>query len=454
MKQIHLVLPAVLLITVFAACESPLISSPPVTGRVQVAVDSEQAPVGVPDATVEAWAGNSLLFSGVTDGDGNFVLEGTIPTTAHIVVSIEGHDYPDPDEPGPLYAGAARSVSELGSTGLTFTFTGPFADGIVDNQSISVAWSVAENEENEPLSIANIYQLQVIPVNSDGPDVVLVRDIDASVTGQWNSDGGFTPISRFEGRTFDGQGFTVSNLVIEALPEAPAGLFVEIQNSTVRNVVLSDVLIDTADGETGALSARTGKATIQNVSVSGSMSSSSNSELGGIIGRAIDDSLITNAHFAGSVTSTGSSKSDSGVGGLIGVIDGGTIVENSTSNATVTASSSERVGGLVGLQRSSRGTDDAYASILRSTSGGSVHGSAQIGGLIGRSEDQTVVADSSSTSDVTADSRGGALVGVRVYSDINNILGEGNSASGVLIVGGDTVPSDDDQYLIGDLEDD
>ena len=145
---------------------------------------------------------------------------------------------------------------------------------------------------------------------------------------------------------------------------------------------------------------------------------------------------------------------DSGIGGLIGVINGGTVVEDSTSNATVTASIRDRVAGLVGWQRASRGVDDTYAAILRSTSSGTVEGVSQVGGLVGRSEDLTVVANSSSTSNVTASSRGGALVGVRVYSDIDNILGEGNSASGVLTVGGETVSADDESYLIGDLEGD
>ncbi len=307
---------------------------------------------------------------------------------------------------------------------------------------------------DRPLSIANVYQLQVIPVDELDPDVVLVRDIDASVTGEWNSNGGFTPISRFEDRTFDGQGFTISDLVIEARPEARAGLFERITNATVRNVVLSDVLIDSADGTAGALAARAEAAVIQNVSVSGDLSSSSDSSLGGLIGEAINDSMIMNASFSGSVTSTGSTGSDSGVGGLIGAINGGTVVEDSTSNATVTASIRDTVAGLVGWQRASSGVDDAYAAILHSTSSGSVEGDSQVGGLIGRSEDLTVVADSSSTSDVTASSRGGALVGVRVYSDIDNILGEGNSASGVLTVGGETVSADDESYLIGDLEDD
>ena len=464
MKLTKLVILAILLIALLVACENLLGGSDnapgstselsSVTGRVQVAVDSEQTPEGVPNATVEAWTGNTLLLSGLTDSDGNFVLEGTIPTNAHIVVSIEGHEIPDPDELGPLYAGAARPVSELVSDGLIFSFTGPFADGMVDNQGISVAWNVSENGDDTPLSIANIYQLQVIPESDGDPDVVLVRDIDASVTGEWNSNGGFTPISRFEDRTFEGQGFTISDLVIEARPEARAGLFEQITNATVRNVVFSDVLIDSAEGTAGALAARTGRAIIQNVSVSGNLSSLSDSSLGGLVGEAADDSVITNTSFSGSVTSTGSTGSDSGIGGLIGVIDGGTVVEDSTSNATITASTRDRVGGLIGWQRSSRGVDDTYAAILRSTSSGSVDGAAQVGGLIGRSEDLTVVANSSSTSDVTASTRGGALVGVRVYSDINNILGEGNSASGALTVDGEAVSSEDESYLIGDLEDD
>lgn len=464
MKRALLSIAAVAFVVGLVACENFLNDSggsnnggstnpTAVSGRVLVSATEGAAETAVVGATVEAWSGTTLLEGDVTDGEGRFSFDSEYDDDVVVVVSIENYAPAESVfEAKPLYAGAAREVSEQGSSGLSFSFVGPFTDASVDGTDISVAWNVVENGDDPPLAVANVFQLQAITVPALTSNVHLVRDVDASATGSWNGDQGFTPLSSFQDRTFDGLGFTISDLTIQARPEATAGVFEEIRSATIRNLIITNLVLEDAAGEAGGLAARSENATVHNVSVSGNVSSTANL-LGGLLGTVTVDSTITHSHFSGSVTASGSLQD---IGGLIGVIDSGALVEDSSSQANVTAGDSIRVGGLVGHQKnSSEGTVRTVSEIRESSASGSVVGDQEVGGLVGRSSFFAIIASTSASGDVTATQvdGGGALIGVRGGEEVATVFG---TATGVLTVNSAVIPESDPNYLVGawDSDDD
>ena len=128
------------------------------------------------------------------------------------------------------------------------------------------------------------------------------------------TDGGsnWTPISDFAG-TFDGNYKTITGLTINKLTGSNVGLFASIaKGGTVKNLKLDDVDI-TAGSNVGAIAGEN-RGTIENCSVSGSVTSSAgvnNSNVGSIVG--LNRGTITGC------TTKGSVKAESGiwVGGLL-----------------------------------------------------------------------------------------------------------------------------------------
>ena len=128
------------------------------------------------------------------------------------------------------------------------------------------------------------------------------------------TDGGsnWTPISDFAG-TFDGNNKTITGLTINKSTGSNVGLFASIaKGGTVKNLKLDDVDI-TAGSNVGAIAGEN-RGTIENCSVSGSVTSSAgvnNSNVGSIVG--LNRGTITGC------TTKGSVKAESGiwVGGLL-----------------------------------------------------------------------------------------------------------------------------------------
>ncbi len=566
MKQTLLGIAAVVLVVGLVACDNLLndsgssnnaASNNPraVFGQVLVSAEDGDDPVPVQGATVEAWTGTTLLEGVETDSEGRFSFASAYDDDVSIVVSIEGNvsvevhdpDFPlEPSEMMPLYAGAARTVSDTGSAGLNFTFVGPFTEETVDQDDILLAWNAVENGDDTPLMVANVFQLQVITASGVSGDVHLVRGIDASGTGSWNEGRGFTPLATFASRVFDGFGHTISNLSMNVPSEGEAGLFRMIDNATVQNLIMSDLELIEADGRTGGIAGEAVAATVENVSISGNLSSGSMQALGGIIGEADNDSTVSNTHFSGDVESlyTGSGSRVGGlvgrssanitnssatgsvagysavgglvgsqfgntianstvnsevistrggtqdidtgglvgrvvseaiitnshsegtvtnnaggrnIGGLVGILNGGSIIEHSSSQSIVSAADSTRVGGLVGFMGGSRGsTNENYVVVRYSEASGEVSGDQQVGGLVGRIEDGTEIISSSAGGPVTANSDGGALIGLFVYDvDLAAAISSrvvDSAATGELTVAGVSIDSNHPNYLIGGTE--
>src|SRR6056297_2324496 len=91
-------------------------------------------------------------------------------------------------------------------------------------------------------------------------DYILMNDIDASDTVNWNSGEGFEPIGeskwnkQFQG-TFDGNGYKISNLYINRPNDSHQGLFGGIRSNSgffVKNLGLENCNI-TGEERTGGI---------------------------------------------------------------------------------------------------------------------------------------------------------------------------------------------------------
>ena len=195
---------------------------------------------------------------------------------------------------------------------------------------------------------------------------VLANDIDLSTVDNW------TPIGDGYafGGTFDGNGYTISNLKINTTKN-PTGLF-GWTTGTIKNLG------------------------VENVNITGA------SDVGGLIGKAAG--TVSNCYTTGSVvmasytTDSGGTAVVSDAGGLVGTNFGKIIDCYSEANVT---GDGNIVGGLVGYSSGD--------GIIRCYAAGNVSGKGYVGGLAGRA--YCTVEDSYSMGTVYGDFYEGGLIG-------------------------------------------
>ena len=201
---------------------------------------------------------------------------------------------------------------------------------------------------------------------------------------------------------FEGNGYTLSNLYINAPDVSRKGLFgLLLSNGVIRNLTLSSVDV-TGDDAVGGLVGTNQGGAIANVTVSGTVTGVEN--VGALVGDN-NGGEITNSTSSGTVTGTGTAVLEDNVGGLVGRNIYGGEVTNSSSDATVTGH--DDVGGLVGFNN---------AIISSSSSSGAVTGERNVGGLVGyhygfHSKGAGSITNSSNSGTVTGEDNVGGLVG-------------------------------------------
>ena len=168
--------------------------------------------------------------------------------------------------------------------------------------------------------------------------------------------------------TFDGNGHTVANLLINRSSDQYVGLFGAIAaGSEVRNVGLRDVDVRGSQFVGGLVGSDKG-------AISGSYATGAvtgGDQLGGLAG-LVDtvDGKVTRSYADVAVTGTGSS-----VGGLVGFNRGGAVTASYSTGPVSSTSNTAVVGGLAGWNT---------GSVTASFSTGAVSASADnVGGLIG-----------------------------------------------------------------------
>lgn len=226
----------------------------------------------------------------------------------------------------------------------------------------------------------------------------LAADIDLAGK-EWTSIPGYTG-------TFDGNGKTITGLTINnKMAESNVGLFVSItEGGTVKNLKLDDVDI-TAGYYVGVIAGEN-RGTIENCSVSGSVTGSSNkSYVGGIAG----------LHREGTITDCHSSATVEGIaciGGIAGQSEATITACCSTGSVTATNPGYYSfAGGVVGLNSNGAILTACYAT------GDVEGGGGRVGGVAGDNVYGTVTACYHATGNVTGTPGGTGGVTGRNYTD-------------------------------------
>ncbi|AIF45638.1 hypothetical protein [Virgibacillus sp. SK37] len=194
---------------------------------------------------------------------------------------------------------------------------------------------------------------------------IQVNDIDMSYTHEMApyTDGtfaGWTPINGFYG-TYDGQGFTISNLYINRPSKFNIGLFGSTdRGAIIKNLILTNFDI-TCKNNGGALigTVRFDSSKINNVHAVNVKITGQRNFIGGLIGEARTSSIISyiqNCSVSGSLTNT---DDYAGIGGVVGRTNNITIL-NSYSNMDIVAEGSI-IGGIVGETLSNTHVENCYS---------------------------------------------------------------------------------------------
>lgn len=259
-----------------------------------------------------------------------------------------------------------------------------------------LAYTGGAGSSGDPYEIATAVDLITLSQSSAdwGKHFIQTADIVFNAdetTVDWDGDGsedginpiGFLPIgdgtTAFTG-TYDGDGFSVSNLFIDRAT-TQNGLFGVVAGSGawIKNLANENCDI-TGAGRTG-----------------------------GLVGYLELGATIDNCSSSGSVTNTSTST-----GGLLGNISAST-VSNCHSSATVT-SNKEYIGGLVGYNKENASIIDSYAT-------GNVSGYRYVGGLLGYTTSVTI-SNSYATGDVS-----GSDVADQSAKNIGGLLGYATSTT-------------------------
>lgn len=220
------------------------------------------------------------------------------------------------------------------------------------------------------IPISTIEELQKIGYDESYPldgHYILVQDIDASATRDWNDGRGFNPIG--EGQTsftgiFDGQGHLIKGLCVNRPERGSAGIFDDIDGGAeIRNTGVEGGFFRGFCVGSLVMSQSSGKI----INCHSTATVSGTGWIGGLIGVSHSGTVLY-CHAAGEVSGEKYSKS---VGGLIGHCAAQVVFR---CYASAAVSGDEEVGGLLGLNHSTLA--ECYAT-------GPVRGRMGVGGLVG-----------------------------------------------------------------------
>ncbi|WP_321348697.1 MBG domain-containing protein [Halopseudomonas oceani] len=285
---------------------------------------------------------------------------------------------------------------------------------------------------SSPYQLTDIYGVQGFASHSLlDSHLVLVNDIDASGTANWNAGAGYLPIGTlgtyFTG-SLDGQDHVIDGLTIYRRYSNNIGLFGATSNSAISNIGLTNVSIDgngyvagivgygynggtplSATGEisnsyvTGTVTGRYTRVaglaghfsgTIRDSYFTGSLAGTAGEYKGGLVGSLTGN--IHNSYATADVVGDGPY-----VGGLVGGMTGSIYTSLATGNVSSSGPWTDSTGGLVG---------SIFGSIYDSYATGNVSGATAVGGLVGQIS-YGGINRSYATGNVTGDAIVGALIG-------------------------------------------
>lgn len=224
----------------------------------------------------------------------------------------------------------------------------------------------------------------------------LTRDLDLKDYGYW------TPIV-LDGATFDGGGFTISNLKVKGNDTAAVGLFSVVQNGTIKNLKLSQCSVVGTGIATGGLVGNLKGGTINNCLVEGSVTGHANT--GSVVGK-LEDGTLSESTSTANVSSDGDN-----IGGVVGY-NGGTVIDCNYNGSITPQNAQSLCGGIAGLN---------YGTIKNSYYSGNISGEARwaagIAGCNDGAAAQVLRCVASSQSIILSNSDG---VTMRIYSGCRN----------------------------------
>ena len=242
--------------------------------------------------------------------------------------------------------------------------TTPFAGEIKGTTTIYTTgtYFTGEGTEADPYQIADAADLNLfakqITTNKytySGKFLKLTNNIDLGASSSW------TPIAKGFVGTLDGDSKTVSNVNINST-ENNVGFFSIIHNATIKNLKINANITgnQTVGGLVGLID--TGETTIENCSVSGSVTATTN-QIGGIIGNTTGTLNIADCINYANVTANNSGKTSGNIflGGIIGSTpkseNYSATFTNCVNRGTITAKTKGAyIGGVAGLLRERDGS--------------------------------------------------------------------------------------------------
>lgn len=300
------------------------------------------------------------------------------------------------------------------AAGRTDLYYNPTAYTSPTNYSVNVT-----GEHTAWMLVNNIDQLDLIRTNLAG-HYALGRDIDASVTREWDSGKGFMPMgyifSKFTG-SLDGLNHTIDGLYINRGSTSNVGLFTSIGSTgVVRNLGLTNVEVNGAS-RVGAL-AGDSEGTISGSYSTGVIKGTIDA-VGGLVGRVFNGGAVVRSYSTADVTSDGWY-----VGGLLGALSNGSSVTQ--SHATGAVRGAGRVGGLIGDAHDGVAITQSYAT-------GRVSGDQQdFGGLVGYLRNESSITESYASGAVDGESPYGNYAGGLVGTLENGSTIERSYATGAV----------------------
>ncbi|SHE94614.1 The GLUG motif-containing protein, partial [Psychroflexus salarius] len=260
---------------------------------------------------------------------------------------------------------------------INFTYAKSVNISSNDTTSVKQYYYSLSSNDNDELTIENspiilVTTPEELDAVRDLPDADYVLGADIDMSG-YND---FVPIpsqqTSFTG-TFNGNGYTISNLSITTTEGSNTGLFSHIdEDAVVQNLNLNNITVD-AVGENNGIIAGELSGTINQVSVNGHLVSVLGVS-GGAVGDVNASGQIQNTHAAVLVEIT-KNNDNIDVGGLVGFNEG--LIENSSATGNVFAY--RDVGGLVG--ENNGGSISLCFATGDVTSDGS-----NVGGLVGHND--------------------------------------------------------------------
>ena len=211
----------------------------------------------------------------------------------------------------------------------------------VDGRSVS--------ETSDPFEIiggiSTVDELDNIRDDLDG-DYILLNDIDASATHDWEHDNGEgfvkigTTIYPFTG-TLDGNGYEISDLYINAygISDNQGGLFGVTDGAEIKDLGIVDGYTDTQGGNVGGLVGYAVETTIDSSYYSGEVEGG-DPNLGGLVGLS-KNSVIENSY------STSLVDGDEIAGGLVGKVSGESVILDSYATGGINTNDWRSDGGAL-----------------------------------------------------------------------------------------------------------